>query len=123
MLALSAPQVSCLPGRLCACLPVCLPACAPVRLLPACLPAVHRWLPTSHTLCPLLRNKAPDVISLSPTLPCSLLLLGFVVPTLYIWCSEVRMRVAFLRQRGCTLPPQLQPSLSDYLMFGVPAGE
>ena len=66
-----------------------------------------------------------------PPLPCrSLLLLGFVVPTLYIWHTELRMRRAFLAARApadgrrhvAAAVAALGPSLFDYLMFAGPAG-
>jgi hypothetical protein len=61
----------------------------------------------------------------------SLLLLGFVLPTLYIWHTELRMRRAFLvarapadgRRHIAAAAAGRGPSLFDYLMFAGPAGE
>lgn len=80
--------------------------------------------------------------------PASLLLLGFVLPTLYIWVTELRLRCAFIAQRWqlaasraagasapAPLPPPEQrrpseaalrslgplPTIEEYCMFCIPA--
>jgi hypothetical protein len=63
--------------------------------------------------------------------PISQLLLGFIFPTFYIWCSELRLRRAFLQQHAqggtngraqrTTAVCEREPGLVEYLMFAVPA--
>ncbi|EFN57205.1 hypothetical protein CHLNCDRAFT_143630 [Chlorella variabilis] len=68
--------------------------------------------------------------------PLSLLLLGFLLPTLYIWVTELRLRCAFFAQRcrragqGSAAASEGQrslralgtlPTLGDYCMYCVPA--
>ena len=66
---------------------------------------------------------------------CSLLLLGFVFPTWYVWTSELRLRTAMVEQQRAAdaahggrpagappLPsPHHMPTLAEYAMFAVPA--
>ncbi|EFN55611.1 expressed protein [Chlorella variabilis] len=61
--------------------------------------------------------------------PVSQLLLGFLLPTLYIWRTELRQRRAFLAQHVETqvargrAPPRREavPTLIEYSMFAAPA--
>lgn len=76
----------------------------------------------------------PSRLPIPPRLPlscCSLLLLGFVAPTLYIWHTELRMRREFVAARAPAATQgyegaavvALGPSVIEYLMFAGPAGE
>ncbi|KAI7836341.1 hypothetical protein COHA_009800 [Chlorella ohadii] len=54
------------------------------------------------------------------------LLLGFVFPTLYIWCAELRLRRSFLQQHTGgqarrAAGREREPGMVEYLMFAVPA--
>jgi hypothetical protein len=79
--------------------------------------------------CACLVCPRSDTHNLSPLLDCSLLLLGFLLPTLHIWATERRLRTRFLAHKAgmagaaWTGPPagSTQPSLLDYAAFAPPA--
>lgn len=85
-----------------------------------------------HRCClanPARHHQHPPHTSHAPP-RCSQLLLGFLLPTLYIWRTELRQRRAFLAQHVETqvargrAPPRREavPTLIEYSMFAAPAG-
>lgn len=62
-----------------------------------------------------------------PSKTCSLLLLGFLLPTWLIWRSELRLRCRFLASRATAgaqssdILPSVQPGLLNYARLAAPA--